>query len=212
MKKNKFIISGIILVILILGSVIWIAYSRNQNYETSDAKQYAEMKSKLKGKVFSELGIFPEEIKNNEKSIKYYVECERKTLDFSVQIYLECEYEEKEFQEEQKRLAKMETMDEEYQLRHSIVKDTENFYYPSYIMIFQDNYTYEYALVDEKNKRIIYIYLQHVNYEDLNVDDIYLDKKYIEYMENGESEIGYNQYGFSSSEYDMSFKRTQIEK
>ena len=202
MRKSKFILGGIIFIVLLLGCIMWLTFNKNQNYETSDISQYGEMKNKLKGKVFSGLDIFPKEIENIETKKNYYMQYGRKNLDYSVQVYLECEYGEEQFQQELERLSKMKETYEKYQLHHFIVKDVENFDYPAYVMIFQNNYTYEYALIDEENKKIIYIYLQHTNYEDLMVDGVYLDKKYKEYMKNGESEIGYNQYGFSSSEYE----------
>ena len=203
MKKSKFILIGFLVIILIF-TIIWITHNKNKSYETTDTGQYKEMKKILKGKVFSGLDVFPEEIINNKKSKNYYLQIERKTLDYSVEVYLECEYEKEEFRKEKERLSKIQAIYEKYQLCHSIVEDMENFQYPAYVMVYQDNYTYEYALIDEKKARIIYIYLQHANYSNLKTDPMYLDKKYKEYMQSGESRNGYNQYGFSSSECEAS--------
>ena len=110
----------------------YIYKTANENWETSKKDQYEEMQEVLKGKSFSSLDIFPKRIKDTECT--YYAKCKRKYFDFEVQQYLLCDYAENEFKAELERLSNLEVVDEQYNLHHSIVYDTESFCYLAYVM------------------------------------------------------------------------------
>jgi hypothetical protein len=102
----------------------------------------------------------------------------RDTLfDPTCQIYLEYSLSKADFEAEVSRLSKISGRFEHEQYKdivNEIVYDTEHFMYPAYVTIFNNNYCYEYALLDKKENKIICVFTQFIK-----PNDVIFDKKYL---------------------------------
>lgn len=91
--------------------------------------------------------------------------------------YAEVTYSEEDYKREKERISSLKCevplSENEGSVSNSIVYSEELFAYPAYIAIYASNLSYEYALTDEKNNKIIYVYAK---LKDLNgmIPDKYL--------------------------------------
>ena len=81
-------------------------------------------------------------------------------------------YNDIEFNQEVARLSNVYTIKDSVQMKSVYCIDL--FDLPSFVCIYNYNGEFEYALVDESNKRILYIYLKDIK----TIDNIIFDKKY----------------------------------
>lgn len=102
--------------------------------------------------------IFPEEVRE-DRVTEYYYSYREGLFDEDVQLYLQCEYTQEEFQEECRRLEQAHVIyrDGGQRRRNGTRYNTGDYMLPAY----------EYALLDEENGRIDYIFLQFVDEDDL---------------------------------------------
>lgn len=93
------------------------------------------------------------------------------------QFYLSVTYDEQEFQEEVARIDQI-----------ARIEDSEYFDLPAAIAVFNWESCYEYALFDEDNLTVHYVYLESVSKKHLSVDEEYLPKGYSKkcYLEDAE--------------------------
>ena len=121
-------------------------------------------------------------------------------------IFLSATYEDDEFQKEIERLSKISCTvfetnheDSDYHIGN-IIYDTENYNFPAYVT--SDGYSsvYEYALIDNENKRIIYVLLSHpdiANDESGTIQTEYLKKDVNAYdLKNGSTLERFSIYSF----------------
>ena len=112
--------------------------------------------------------IFPESVDN---AIGAEYESERKTgfFDSDGFIILQVTYDKRDFEKELERLAGItcEIAYNETSVSNEIMYDEEMYHYPAYIASDGFDYVYEYALIDEKNCRIVYINLSYPEYSKL---------------------------------------------
>ena len=124
--------------------------------------------------IGSSKNFFPAEIKPTYK-INDYLVSNRQLLGGD-EIYLDVEYNDEDFASEINRLKEI------YKDHHSLVKnvvidDSTLFNYTTYITTYRPYYgEYEYACVDEDNKRIVYVYLEDESDPSIPVD--FLPKNY----------------------------------
>ncbi len=79
-------------------------------------------------------------------------------LDPICKIYMECDYSEQEFEKEIARLKSVTaTLDG---VTNSIIYNEDYFEYPAYISMFNWSSCYEYALILEEEKKIVYVFVQ----------------------------------------------------
>lgn len=126
--------------------------------------------------VLSNLEIFPETIPDGFIDGQYYFEYKEGFLDSECQIYLKCIYDISTYRNETERLARIE---ETYQGRNQKIHyNTEDFCQPAYVTVFENDGCYEYALLDEDNLSITYIFLQWIKEKDIKFPDMYLPHDY----------------------------------
>ena len=113
-------------------------------------------------------------------------------------IFFSATYEDDEFQKEIERLSKISCTvfetnreDSDYHIGN-IIYDTESYKFPAYVA--SDGYSsvYEYALIDNENKRIIYVLLSHpdiANDESGTIQTEYLKKDVNAYDLKNESPL-----------------------
>lgn len=162
--------------------------------KTSNAKDYGVFKN-FNG--YSNLYIFPKQMPQSTQIDSYYYYYRDTFLDPTSQIFLEYSLSEADFDAE---VARLSTISERYEkegykdFENHIVYDETNFEYPAYVMIFNDNYCYEYALVNEKEHKIICVFTQFINPKEVRFDHKYLPKNF----GNEKNSAGYNMYYYGS--------------
>ena len=113
------------------------------------------------GDLDSDLSVFPDEVLT--ENAEYIADFNPNLFDTDGKMILECTYDEKQFAEEISRLQGL-SMTIEYdieQYTNTVLYDEDSYNYPAYITIDGFGNTYEYALIDKDNSRIIYVYLAY---------------------------------------------------
>ena len=75
---------------------------------------------------------------------------------------------------------------------NSIRYDTDSFICPYYVAVLGNNQSYEYALVFDEEKKIVYVFTQFMDRNDIVFDKQYLPPNFME----GDSEHGFSIYVF----------------
>lgn len=124
--------------------------------------------------IHSKLLIFPEPEMVTDYIKDWNYDEQQGLFDGKYQLSITCNYDEKTYQEEEKRLGIINTS---YNGVQQSVKcmPIENEYL-AYITIYDGTGTYEYAILDEENKSIVYVYSQLGELEDI-VDEEYIIKQ-----------------------------------
>ena len=148
MSKKKIIIlaiaAGILIVILLLVLVPFFLFKGLTNVD-----KYGEFSSYC---GYSKLSIFPKELDGNAKDVSYYYLTMDTFMDPTCEVYLKCTYPEQEFEEELSRLKEI----------TGIREDNDHFNYPAYVTMYNFSSSYEYALVIEEEKSIVYVSTQGI--------------------------------------------------
>ncbi|GLB28579.1 hypothetical protein LAD12857_05020 [Lacrimispora amygdalina] len=166
-KRGLIVISFIILFIII------ICIAMNQKKVITDIEEYGF--NGFKG--YSNLDVFPESIPDDGTDAQYYFEYKDGIFDPYYQIYLKCTYDTPTYSDEVKRLAQIK---EDYQgTTQKIRYNTEDFEYPAYVSIYGDDGCYEYALLDEGNQTIIYIFTQWAKADNIKFENAYLPNNFM---------------------------------
>ena len=119
----------------------------------------------------SEYLIFPKEIPESATEVTY--KCiwnDASLIDPTIQIYLEYQLDEEEYVAEVQRISSIQ-LEEGI---HPVWLDEDSFEYPAYVATDGYAYEYEYVLMDEKNYRLIYVYLWHELLPNIKFDKDYL--------------------------------------
>ena len=145
----------------------------------------------------SNLSIFPDEnIVTNENS-NYIARISTGIFDTDSVIILESEFSSEQFDSEKERLENLQMTirsgGEEY--TNKVCYDSDSYNYPAYITIDGFADTYEYALIDDTNRRIIYVYLAYPEIETFEWKD-YLKIDLSSYN-NGDNTSMYSMYNHS---------------
>lgn len=190
MKKKVFVvIACVLLVVLVMG--VWGMFGSGNEEVVTDAECYLD-KEKFQGN--SGLKVFPDQI-DVEGTEKYYYSYQDKFLDSSAQIYLRCVYSEEEFQKELDRLSQA-SLSHEGEV-HMLQYNTTNYKAPAYEAIRAADHCYEYALLDESEGIIEYIFLQFTPEKEIVFDQSSLPDGYEKDEKNP-----YNIYAFPKQQFD----------
>lgn len=162
-----FIVSlSVIFIALIWGKINQITY-------VTDLSEYGNFE---KFNLLGNLELFPETIPEGFIGGQYYFKYKEGFLDSECQVYLKCNYDKSTYKKEIERLAQIE---ETYQGKtQKIHYDTENFHQPAFVTVFENDGCYEYALLDEDNLSIVYIFIQWVKEKDIKFPNMYLPHDY----------------------------------
>lgn len=164
----------VVYIFLFCSSGIW------QEYVTVSPSEYGNWSGHIdyeREEIESGLYIFPEDISETlDVDYFYYSALDYHSIS-NILIFTEVTYSEEEYEIEKERLAGLECeialSEKEQPVSNSIVYSEDLFSYPAYVTIYGSNLSYEYALVDEQNNKIIYVYAKM---KDLNemIPDKYL--------------------------------------
>ena len=129
------------------------------------------------GDLDSSLLVFPDAETVAAVKAEYTAMLYTGLFDTDGEIVLECTYDKEAFEQEGQRLAglSMTIVSGEESHVNTVLYDKDVYNYPAYITIDGFGHTYEYALVDEENLRIIYVYLSYPD-DESGVDARYLKR------------------------------------
>lgn len=123
--------------------------------------------------------IFPEKIPAEAEEVEYYYQYESGWGRPMCQIYLSYRLDDGAYVKEQERLSSLTCTDSTGETR-SVEYDTTSFGYPAYVTIAGYDFCYEYALLNEKEHTIVYIYTMNTVSDDLQFNDEFLPNYYME--------------------------------
>ena len=153
--------------------------------EDYDKEQILE---KYGGDINSSLYVFPDDTsKMIDPEYKAYFHYG--LLDTDAYMILHTKYTEEDFNSEVERLSSIEytTEYDGVEYTQKIMLDEESYYHPAYVAVDGMSSTYEYALVDENNYEITYMFLSYPSSFLKVIDDDYLKKDQKAYKNNGSS-------------------------
>lgn len=179
MKSNKktnklFIIAGMLIGIAIGMILIFFQFMRyilsdviEQEYTTLNISNYGQWDGHIENErnnIGSMLAIFPSSTEN-VMDVNYYYSCGKYSS--SCNYYIICaemKYADEEFRKEVQRISEIKCdvyLKRDQETVTNVIQYSEElFVHPAYIAIYGSNGCYEYALINEQEKEIVYIYLQ----------------------------------------------------
>lgn len=193
--------------IVIFGSMGALSFF-GKEYKTTDPAEYGIYSGHISNEasgMFSHLLIFPSELPGSAQIEDYNYYCSDKGLDSSYQMILEYSLSAEDFQKEKQRLS---TLSVTYKDKtNKVLYATTGFDYPAYVTVFNNNETYEYALLDAANNRIICVFSQFQNLEKGQLDENYLPSESFV-----TSNPGYSMYYFPSAAGNGSWVKPELNK
>lgn len=195
MEKSRVKNIIVIAACLILGVVFVVASYMVLNFKIKDKTnivEYAQALSELRenSDAHSGLFIFPENV--NVDNVKEYKYLTREDLfNGSYLLYLVVNYSDEDYNAEIERLKSVKA---EYPdaIKNPLYNKSDN---PAYITIFDGNGSYEYALLDSKNKTIAYVFNQLFEWKEIEINENYMLKNYsVNSNDKDINQNGYNMY------------------
>lgn len=122
--------------------------------------------------------IFPEEIPADAENVEYYYQYESGWGRPMSQIYLSYGLDEDTYAAEKERISNLVYTDSTGETR-SVELDNESFHYPAFVAIAGYDFCYEYALLNETEHTIVYIYAMNTVSDDLQFNDEFLPDYYM---------------------------------
>jgi len=165
-RKVMIVLAALLAVVLVIGTGLITAKIAKQaivgdSYTTRDIAEYGQYSGHIEVEYegfFSLLEIFPKELPPSATVEDYYYFCNNGLLDNSYQLYLVCSYDQEDFAREKERLESIELTFRD-EVHKPTITDT-GFKYPAVVTIFEDQDSFEYALLDEETGTIAYVYAQ----------------------------------------------------
>lgn len=137
--------------------------------------------------IRSGLLIFPDTLEGLQ-DVEYQYSCKEGTLDNSYFIYLSATYAEDAYRTEKERLSNIQCTVKlpNKTVNNAIEYSKTLFYYPAYVAVYNTNMSFEYALTDDENNRIRYVYIKLYEGAD------YLTEEYLPLEFKGKSMLNYD--------------------
>ena len=179
-KTKGYIVAVISILFSIFLIVLALALSNLAKGDTRERSQdTADYRKWSVPEKYSHFLIFPEEIPAEAEEVEYYYQYESGWDSPMSQIYLSYRLNENAYATEQERLSSLTYTDRTGEPR-SVEYDTTSFGYPAYVTIAGYDFCYEYALLNEKEHTIVYIYAMNTVSDDLQFNDEFLPNYYME--------------------------------
>ena len=162
MNKNHYKLTALLAVSTFLCSC-GLSPLGNDSYHAEGAANYHkhDIIKKFSGDLDSDLSVFPDEILTDQT--EYTADFSTDLFDTDGTMILVCIYDDQQFSDEITRLQSLSKTilfdDEQY--TNGILYDADSYSYPAYITIDGFGNTYEYALIDQAERKIVYVYLAY---------------------------------------------------
>ena len=185
-------------IICIFFCMILLCVGCGKREKIANPESYETILDKMDGNsdIHSKLLIFPEP----EMVTKYIKDCnyteQEGIFDGTYQLSIICDYDNEIYEEEKQRLGNI-TVSYNGSEQSALCTNTESGY-STYITIYDHAGTYEYAMLDDKSKTIIYVFSQLGSLQDI------VDEKYVIDKSAAENEVdsAFNIYYFPDEEGD----------
>ena len=178
-KTKGYIVAVISILFSIFLIVLALALSNLAKGDTRERSQdTADYRKWSVPEKYTHFLIFPEEIPAEAEEVEYYYQYESGWDRPMSQIYLSYRLNENAYATEQERLSSLTYTDRTGEPR-SVEYDTTSFGYPAYVTIAGYDFCYEYALLNEKEHTIVYIYAMNTVSDDLQFNDEFLPNYYM---------------------------------
>ena len=157
----------------------------SESYHAEGAENYNKdaIIEKYSGDLDSDLSVFPDDIFADK--IEYTADFNPNLFDTDGKMILICTYGDEKFSDEISRLQALSKTIEYNEEEHTnnVIYDEDSYSYPAYITIDGFGNTYEYALIDQSNSRIVYVYLAYPDKKTLQDYSDYIKKDLSVYEE-----------------------------
>lgn len=201
-RKITVLLVALFSAIIVIGTIAATAhltaqFFKGSSYSTQDIAEYRNYTGHIKTEqegFFSLLEIFPNEILPSSEVKNYYYFCNNGNLDNSYQLYLLCSYEESDFLLEKERLESIEFTFKNTSQK-PIITDA-GFDCRAVVTIFDDQNSFEYALIDDNTNTIAYVFAQSMGIDSSVVPSQYRPKGFDPPKEYLTEWGGYNVYRF----------------
>lgn len=181
LKKWRYEMLGLFIgVFVVLGVVLLLLFNpfsaAGQGEEVYTVKEHYEDvqdygKQNYTG--IAGLSLFPESDAVSTAIQEFYYDCKGQKLYQAYQIYLKCVYEEDAYEAEKQRLLQV---TDEFTGRGIVYSEKETYLPCISAMLYDEGF--EYALLDEAEYTIIYIYLQGIDRREVVFNNAYLPADY----------------------------------
>ena len=190
---------------MIMIGVLYIDFLKPKNrVEGIENYDKSYLEKEFSGDMTSNFFLFPDDLKDAEKADFWY-EFKTGLLDTEGSFFLTAVYSDEEFENETERISSITcTVNDGYDDHTQAVRYDEDMYnYPAYIAIDGYAHTYEYALIDDDNNRIIYVLLGYPDYDELSEYSDYLKADPADYdLEDGSTLDRFCIYAVRSRDFD----------
>ncbi len=186
--------------ILIVGAIIALEAwgSETRHFSGIDDYNKDAILTEYRGDLDSGLLIFPDEI-NAVQEPFYEAEFRTGLFDTDGYMVMELTYEAADYEAEVKRISEISVTlsDRRESITQGVRLDLDDYAFPAYVA--SDGYddVYEYALLDEEELRIIYVYLSYPQSQDLSGYRDYLKQEFEAYENPGNTLTDFSIYGYS---------------
>ena len=151
------IVVFVLAVLAIFGLLTTMFHWNVSESNTASGYSKSDIISTYSGDLDSNLSIFPDENIVTDENSNYIASFSTGMFDTDATMILECEFSSEQFDREIARLENLQMVirsgSEEY--TNKVLYDTSSYNYPAYITIDGFGSTYEYALVDSENNKIV---------------------------------------------------------
>lgn len=157
------------LILMIMVQLVGCTNQSKNYYETTQLSEYGTWSTHIeeeREQIHSGLYIFPVSVSDTQNA-RYIYKCGTDSLGNNEYcIVLDVLYDSDAFKNETARLQAI-TCDvkisDDQVITNQVKYNEARYRLPAYVAIYASNYSFEYALVDEQNSRIQYVYLQTYN-------------------------------------------------
>ena len=190
-------IAGSFLLLLIV--LFLLSGCGSSGFQSEDIREYdpGKIVSEYHGDLDSALLIFPDTATAEKAKASFSVSLSRGLFDTDGWIILDCGYSEDDFAAEIRRLraVSLTIRNRDEEAENTILYDENSYHSPAYITIDGFGHTYEYALIREGEREIIYVYLAYPNSRILSEYSDYVKKDTAVY--NSKNGSGFSLYNHS---------------
>lgn len=185
-NKKVIIITAVSILVCVAMIAIVLFFTKSMvgdvDVSTDDIADYGQWDL---SKEYTQLSVFPAEIPASATEVSYRYKYQSGYNRPMCQIYLECTLDQQEYEAEVERLRNLSytTAAGETNL---VQYDEENFSYPAYVTMLGYDFAYEYALVNEQSRTIVYIFSMNTLEKDVKFDDSYLPEDFMADFDNFE--------------------------
>ena len=185
----------IFLAIIVLFMTIFPYTQAGYNADEVGDYDKAYINERFGGDIHGDLQLFPDSLESCDP-VKFNVHLLTDLFDTDGHVILVCRYDEAQFRAEIERLSSAQsTLDYKGEvLTRKVIYDEEMYRLPAFIAIDGYDSEYEYALINESEREIVYVYLSYPSVTEAAYHD-YLKWDLTEYAKN-DTLNSYSMYSF----------------